>query len=247
MGEPIQKDQGNTDMCTGYAVTSASELQEGVELSPFWQFAKIKQLLGDWKGWGASLRDACRSTVKVGSVKEEYVKGLDVIESGRDAIANWANWPEGLEETADEHKKHSYFAITRGGYRSMFDAIKASLWANRATKRAILVGALWRQEWTYAEGGIIPESYGDEGFGHAFLFIGFKHINGMPFLVAHLSNGTDIGDKGRFYFSESVVNREIGEYGVYVFQDLDADYVKKTYWSWYQKITDFFLKLYGKR
>src|SRR3990167_6720197 len=71
VGEPIQKDQFDTDFCTGFAVTSASELQEGVELSAEWQFAKTKQIAGDWKSWGANLRDACKSAVEFGSIKEK--------------------------------------------------------------------------------------------------------------------------------------------------------------------------------
>lgn len=237
VGEPIQKDQGNTDFCSAFATTSASELQEGVELNPFWQFAKTKEILGNWKEWGADLRTACKSLVDYGSLEETQVQGLEIINESRDIIANWQMWPGELDIYALTHKKQSYFAITKGAYSSIFEAIKAALWQNKDEKRIAIVGALWKGEWTDAENGIIPEVYGDNGTGHAFVFKGFKHINGVPYLVAHLSNG-DIGDTANhaFYFSESVVNREIGDYGIYMYVDFDPKIYEQKYWSLWQKI-----------
>ena len=237
IGKLKVKDQGGSDMCSGYAVSSASELQEGVELNPLWQFAQTKKLMGEWQSWGADLRTACASAVKVGSIREGLDEILPTSESPRDTIANWKNWPN-LSDEADKFRKQSYFSVSKGGYKDLFDAIQAELWRNREDKRGVVVGALWRPEWITAESGVISQEYGKEGFGHAFLFIGKKTINGVPYLVAHLSNG-DIGDNGEFYFSRNVVNKEIGKYGAFMFNDLPADYYKKTYWSFWQKLTNF--------
>ena len=243
LGKLKVKDQGSSDFCSGYAVTSASELQEDVELSPLWQFAKTKELTGDWKSWGVNLRDACKSAVKFGSLplNESPELAPDWVSQrvwDRDDIANWTTWPAELDFKAEKHKKASYFSVSKGGYKDLFDAVQGELWRNREDKRGVVVGALWRPEWITAESGVISQEYGKEGFGHAFLFIGKKTINGVPYLVAHLSNG-DIGDNGEFYFSRNVVNKEIGKYGAFMFNDLPADYYKKTYWSFWQKLTNF--------
>ncbi len=65
------KQQGGTDACTAFSLTSVSEFQEGVILSPEYQFAKIKQITGDINGFGANLRDAAKSVIKFGSIKQE--------------------------------------------------------------------------------------------------------------------------------------------------------------------------------
>ncbi len=72
VGDPLEiKDQFDTDMCTAFAACAVSELQEGIKLSPEFQFAKIKELEGQWDTWGADLRQVCRSLVKKGSLRKE--------------------------------------------------------------------------------------------------------------------------------------------------------------------------------
>ena len=51
------KHQGNTDMCAAFSTAVISELQEKVELSPEYLFAKAKQIIGEWNAWGLSLRE----------------------------------------------------------------------------------------------------------------------------------------------------------------------------------------------
>lgn len=241
LGKLKVKDQGNSDFCGAFATTSASELQEGVELNPLWQFAQIKKLMGEWESWGADLRQACASLVKAGSIREGLDEVLPTMESPRDTIANWKNWPD-LSDEANKFRKQSYFSVSKGGYKDLFDAIQGEMWRNRESKRGVIVGALWRPEWITAENGVISQEYGKEGFGHAFLFTGKKTIDGVPYLVAHLSNG-DIGDNGEFYFSRAVVNKEIGKYGVFMYQDMDTAYYKKNVWSLWQRLADFLKKL----
>lgn len=110
-----------------------------------------------------------------------------------------------------------------------FDKIRATLWQNRGEERSVLAGCTWRQEWTRAPGGLIPRSYGNGGFGHAFKIFGWKKIDGETYLVAQLSNGSEIGDGGIFYFPRSVVNKEF-TYGLFTFKDMpreEAEYLHK--------------------
>jgi len=65
------KNQGHTDMCGAYAGCSASEPQEGVELSPEYLFAKAKQMEGRWDTWGIDLRTICKVLVKSGTLEKK--------------------------------------------------------------------------------------------------------------------------------------------------------------------------------
>lgn len=127
-----------------------------------------------------------------------------------------------------------------------FDIIRCTLWANRAEKRSILTGITWHNSWTYASGGIIPRFYVDRGnFGHAFKVFGWKEIADEPYLVAQLSNGENIGDKGIFYFPRNVVNKEF-TYGAYTFSDMPPEQAKQLGWSIYTKIYNFSLKYWNE-
>lgn len=218
---PIKiKDQGDSDMCTAYAVTAVSEDQEGVYLNPLWQFAKIKQLEGDYMTWGADLRQACKSVVKFGSIEGD---GVNVV-GNRDEIANWRNWSPSLDIKAKRHAKESYFKITKLGYKDLFDAIRGALWKFKDDKRSIATGMIWRIGWSGTDRGIIKED-GVRLYGHAFKFFGQKKIDGEWYLVTQLSNGTSIGDKGIFYFSREIVNKN-AVFGNFMFVDIPVDIVK---------------------
>lgn len=230
VGTPLYiADQGTSDLCTAYATVAASELQERVKLSPEYSFAKIKQLRGEYEAWGADLRSAVKAATKYGFLAKHWIpKTLDI--TNRNQVANWQNWPEISDVYADEHKKQSYFRIQPTETLDMFDAILAALWQNRDENKGVVTGALWRDEWTTAKGGIIPTEYSQTGFGHAFIFIGSKTIEGTRYLIAQLSNGTEIGDAGLFYFPRSIVNKEC-VYGCYTFEDMPkplASYLNKT-------------------
>src|SRR3990167_8765911 len=63
------KDQRNTMFCTAFGTSTASELQENVELSPEYQAGKINQLGENIAEEGAELRIACKSLIKFGSLE----------------------------------------------------------------------------------------------------------------------------------------------------------------------------------
>lgn len=214
IGESGILNQGSSDLCTAFATAKASEFQEGVNLSPEYTFAKTKELMGEWEEWGADLRVACKAGKDFGFLP--LAEAPLTLGAGRDYVANWAHWHPKLDVIAKKYAKQSFFSVE--AYDDLFDSIRANLWRFRGEKRAIITGAMWRSEWTNS-GGVIPKQYGDSGFGHAFLFIGQKKIEGKWHLVAQLSNGTNIGDKGFFYFPKEVVNKEC-VYGNFMFKDL---------------------------
>ena len=252
------KDQGQSDLCTAFASTYASEIQEGIELSPEWQFAKIKELMGNPAEWGADIRTALKSLCKFGSVPTtevpEELKYNDEL-SNRDRIADINNWPK-LEEKAIKFKKNSFFKIV--GPYDLFDNIRASLWMskkefdkvkNASLLKLVITGAMWKHAWTIAKNGIIPKQEFSGGFGHAFVFVGTKLIDNEIYLEARLSNSDAIGDNGKFYFPKEVINNYL-KWGAYTLRDIEpevAGYLIKKEWgvsmSWLAKLILFFKNL----
>lgn len=216
----FKKDQGENDLCSAHAVTAVSEDQEYQELLPEYQFLKTKELSGDPESWGADLRDACKSAVKFGSLPVNGFEQFKNIERSKIFIKE--EWPLNIDEIAKVHKKSTFFSVLDGKYDT-FDNIRSALWQHKIDKNSIVTGILWRPEWIDAPGGIIPEENREVGFGHAMKIFGQKNINGKLYLVAQLSQGEMVGDKGLFYFSRKVVNKEIGKYGAFMFNDISRE------------------------
>ncbi len=229
VAEPLKiKDQLDSDMCVAFASCAVSEDQEGVILSPEFFFSQIKKMKGDWVSWGADLRTACKVAVSIGFLEDSF-NPYKLGEKDRNFIANWKNWEIGkFEENAKKHRKKSYFKVD-GSYDT-FNNIRAALWANRAAKQSIKTGSIWDSSWTNAENGIIPKVKGTPQYGHAFKLYGQKMIGDEFYLVAQLSNGEEIGDKGIFYFPREVVNREF-KFGNFMDIDIDPEKAKKIVWS----------------
>lgn len=215
------KDQKDTDFCSAFAVTEVSEDQEGEELLPEYQFFKTKVLMGgDMSAWGADLRASCKVPVSFGSLpKKGYEKysGLS-----REVVLDPRIWLPAHDLIAAKYKKQTFFDATKGRY-DLFDNLRTHLWQHRGEKCTIVTGAAWRSLWTNAPDGIIPKTQVVGEFGHAFKLYGSKIINGEPYLIAQLSNGQDIGDRGKFYFPRDVVNREFKDYGAFMFKDLSRE------------------------
>lgn len=219
VAEPLTiKDQKDTDYCAGFAVTEVSEDQEGVELSPEYQFFSAKRIAGNKEEWGVDLRTACKSAVKYGSLP--IFASQEMSGKPRDYILEEKNWPYHSDFVANNYKKSTFFKV-EGPYDT-FDNIRCALWKNKKNDCTIVTGVKWRFAWIEAKGGIITEANGD-GFGHAFKIFGQKVINGELFLVAQLSNGTQVGDKGLYYFNREVTNSEIGPYGIFMLTDVSKE------------------------
>lgn len=249
---PIRiKDQGETDFCSAYAVTGVSEDQEDIELVPQYQFFKTKQISGDPEAWGADLRSACKSATKFGSLALPDIEGMEGILGSpylmsREDVLDKNNWPPYIDVLALKNRKETYFPVD--GRYDVFDNIRTALWQHRSERRSIVVGASWKEEWITALNGVIPEGNFQGGFGHAFKIYGQKVMeDGEIRLVAQLSNGSSIGDGGKFYFSRNVVNKELAPYGQFMFKDVTRESVdakiSESKVSWYAAIIDNIISL----
>lgn len=247
VSEPLEiKDQQMTDMCTAFAGAAVSEDQEGITLEPAYIFAKTKQMVGNFNEWGADLRTACKAIVKFGALpKEQSPYHLET--EGRDFVANWAHWDIKFDKMAKQYAKQSFFMVD--GVYDMFDNIRMALWRNKDKKQSVITGCLFRRSWLMAKEGVIPTKYEKDGIPHAFKIYGQKRINGKRYLVAQLSNGTSVGDGGKFYFPRYVVNKEF-TFGCYMFVDLPKDQAQvlnnlnlSIQWRWFAGIVSFFKQL----
>ena len=223
----VVDDQKESDLCSAYTVANASAQQEGQPVSSAYQFAKIKELLGSPDGFGADLRTACKSATKVGSIPRR-IAPFTLEANGRNFVADWRNWPKYLDDDAVHFKKDSYLAV-KGPY-DLFDNIRATLWLFRNEKRQVITGAKFRYSWVHIEGGVVPVGgYENDFLPHAFRVVGSvrlsERLGGELCLVASLSNGTQIGDRGIFYIPRGVVNNEF-TYGAYTFKDIDPEVAK---------------------
>ena len=224
------KDQGETDQCTAYAVSSVSEDQEGIPLDPFYQFAATKRLDKDPDAWGADIRTALKSAVEYGSSPMIANPGslLDpyspASEQARAIASRFENFKE-KKGLAMEHRKKSYFSVD--GRHDLFDNIRIALWQNRADKCSVVAGIKWRRAWTErglsddSERGWISENNGP-GFGHAFKICGYGYRGdaGENYLLLQLSNGERFGSNGMFYLPREIANEEL-TYGAYMFKDIE--------------------------
>jgi len=213
------KDQKDSDMCATCAGIGASEDQEQVELCFEYQFAKAKELMGDWKSWGTNLRIVCKSLVKFGSLPQKYAP-FTLESMGRDYCADWHNWDNKYDLYAKPFIKKSYFKINEHTGKDLYDSLRIALWQNRNYRRSIVSGALWRASWTSSE--LIPIEYENDGIPHAFKIMGWTSQG----LICQLSNGENIGDSGLFYMPRKVANKELN-YGNFMFIDIDPDVAKE--------------------
>lgn len=239
VANPIEiKDQGNSDECVAFATCAVSEDQEGVALNPKWFFSQIKKTQGNWKKWGADLRDGAKVAVNTGFIEENDAP-FSLKYRDRDFTANWNNWPTDLENKAKIHKKQSYFSVMCG-----FDSFRSVLWQNKDEKKSILTGTMWESNWSNLKDGIIPvESTGSEEIPHAIKIFGQKKINDKLYLIAQLSNGLGFGDGGLFYFPKEIIDKKF-RFGAFIFKDLDPEKIKKISWDWKIKIYNFIKKIF---
>lgn len=251
----VIKDQGQTDMCTAYALTAVSEDEEEVALDPFFTFGATKAITGNPTEWGADLRSACKSAVRPKEDKRIYgfleVKDLSKLtnpatQDDRDRAADYGRISRDEMNEAVMHAKKTFFTVDDGD-GDIFDDMRSAMWMTRAEKRSIFTGCNWRSVWTHG-GPIIETAPSGQTFGHAVKAFGWRG----EYIKLQLSNGKSIGDNGIFWISRLALNQSF-TFGAYTFLDMPredaekavADAEKsKTFFTWVvSPFTNLFDKL----
>lgn len=218
------KNQQGSDYCTAFSSTSASELQEGVELSPEFAFAMGQKL--NKSDYGNDLRTAMKSHIKIGCIEQKDAP-FSLDNKDNKFLREPNNWSEDLLPKALIHAKSS-FVDCRGNYDA-FDNIRAAIWFFKNEKRAVVMGVLW-ENWDVKNP--ILENGGAGRNGHALACLGWKSINNKQYLVIQNSYGDQVGDKGKFYMSRETVNKYVPIYGAFTFLDMTPEEYK-------QRLKDF--------
>ena len=182
-------DQKLSYKCTAFSSCAYQDAQEGIGFDPDWFYAKEGEIEGEVSEYGYSLRTALKTGVKAGFK------------------------PLIRQDNNNMYLEDSFFAVDCN-----FDAIRIALWLARAEKRSCLAGTMWFSEWTYTQGGIIPETYSEPVGLHAIVIKGWKKINGITYLIIQNSYGTSVGDNGLHYFPKNVVNKEFKQ-GLFMWRE----------------------------
>lgn len=209
----IVKDQEGTDFCSAYATCAASEVQEGVELDPWYSFALSKVISGDLESWGQDLRSAMKAHVSFGAVPVKNVPE-DIKDKGPKHLRSLSNWPP-LEPYAYPHRKKSFFKVT-GPYDD-FDNARATL---IKFKTPIVTGVVFGWKPNTKVLATVPTG----GYGHAMAIVGYTKLEDEnDYLIVLNSYGTSAGDDGVHYISREVFNKFADTYGQYTFLDIPRD------------------------
>ncbi len=219
-------DQKGSDMCTGFAVAEASEDQELKPLHPEFQFMTGKRIRGDWRPWGNSINAALKGAVKYGSIPLDFAPEMTLGNKSRNYLANWNNWSQKYWDEAKKYQKKSYFKVSNNRANvDKFDMVRIGLYGNRELKRTIVTGAYWRGNWSYPKNAIIPKIGKGGSIGHMFEIIGWKEIEGEPYLIIFPNYGHRFGDNGLIYMDRYVANRYL-PFGLYALVDIPVDIAK---------------------
>lgn len=209
------KDQRQTDFCSAFMSAGMSELQEGVELSPEWLFAKSKELSGKPEEWGQDIRTALQTHTKHGAVPKAKAP-YSVEKKDAEFLRYIKNWPV-LDTFAIPHFKKSYAKVT--GPYDHFDNIRATIWKFRSERRAVGTGVIWG----WPKDQRVINTIAKNGEGHALYINGWTDDDHLEYVN---SWGPKAGNKGSYYFHRDVVNFFVDIYGAYTFLDMDKETIK---------------------
>lgn len=243
-------DQGSSNYCTAAATAAASSYQEHLPLSFEFQTAAIGQIEGAPIYNGAVPDNSLKALTKIGSRPEGAIS-LSFAKEGWFIPASMTNYTVEERTGALDYAKQAYFKVTAGGPDDMdyFDSIKLALHDSRTEDAVVIAYGYWYPNWNLvAKDGIIPAAQGTTQFRHAYCFIDWRQINGIDYLVAHLSSGNQFGDNGLVYFTREVVNAafqnmRINGLGLYILRDNPIGGVSTVGFDWVGWIREFMAQL----
>ena len=217
----IVKNQYDSQSCTAHTVTSCSEYQEKIALSPEWQWAQTCKKLGTFIPPGSDPRTAMKIAVDMGSLPAE-LSPLTFAFGNYQEVGNWRNYPRTLEDKAEPQKKAAY--VRPPSFGDAFDSIRQALLRGEQKNQTVMMFGGWYDIWM---GETIPVFETPLLGLHAYLAVDFDTINGIDCLVIQNSYGEDAGIGGFQYMPREACNRSMGVRGAgyFVYEDLTPEQI----------------------
>lgn len=197
-----------TQFCTGYGTSKAAGYHYGIDMSPEWQVGKIGEYNSVPIMNGTDPKTAMEAAVLNGFLPKS--KALyTLMNKGPEFIADWRNWNASLDPLARGFSPTGYYAVSDEP-TDIFDDVRSALYKAKQANDwwPVMAFGKWYSDWNrQANQGsyVISENAGTYSL-HNYIFIDWITVQNMPYLVAHLSEGTDWGDRGFCYFSRESVN-----------------------------------------
>lgn len=240
-------DQQGTEFCTAYQVSKARAYSTGIDMSPEFQVAVESEYAGNPIVDGTYPHIAMNAARVNGSLPKQF-SPFTLTKNGADFIADWQNWPSNLFPIARPYAPRSPYAVGYGD-GDVFDNIRAALFnAFQAGENdPVLAYGNWYKEWNTAANnptlrGKMPVPESAAVSLHAYLFIDWIFDEqGVPWLVGHLSQGTEFGDKGFLLYDRATVNKAFANpihdgVGLYIWR-------KNAPANWIDILNDFVIRL----
>jgi hypothetical protein len=211
---PIEN-QGPTLRCGAYSSAVSNGYLRKLRFHPDWQAKKIGQKQGrNVDNYGSEPRAIMNALRDCGSLFYD-LSNIRLDTHGVAKSGDWNSYPDTLDIKAEANRISGYLGVD--GAHDYFDDIRWALFnafdRNSDTGAVVHAFSQWYDEWTQASHAIIQPGYDNAIGWHTYLFIDWCLINGTEYLVAQNSYGTNVGDKGFFYFPREVVNREFAKWG----------------------------------
>jgi hypothetical protein len=186
-----------------------------VRFSPEYQTVKISlQQNRPVDDYGSEPKAVMNSLRDDGSLYID-MSPVALAKDGQQESVNPKRFSKELDEKAQLNRIIAYLGVD--DQYDYFDDIRWALY--RAYKAGTDTGPVvhafspWYEEWTVARKGVVAPVYSNMAGWHAYLFIDWCLIDGIPYLIAQNSYGENVGDRGFFYFPREVVNREFAKWG----------------------------------
>lgn len=244
------KDQKFSDFCTGYSSSTAGEYMDGRVYSPEWQFAYNKREMGgDYRSFGADPRATLKTAKRYGFLPQECTT-LNIDNRDRDFLAQYQNWSQTFEPIALKNCTTAYLKVDDRPDTDIFDDVRVALMNGYKRNEVVIAFGIWYYQWD-SKGFVLDTTHNGQYFYHAYTFIDWITVNGVPYLVAHMSNGKGMGDNGFLYFSREIINRDFArpETGLYIYKKLSKEELEaaksQTILGYLQMIFNLTLQIIG--
>lgn len=179
-GFPDQNADGYPNGCTGYTQSELCQDEDKVKYRP--DFTYKKTLLMD----DQQLGEPCDIKTSLKSTKVYGVQGQNE-----------------TEQEAFKHIRGAYYQVEKTN--DWFDGIRSSITLNNCS---VSVASQWFEsfETSIGQDGILPEIFSPSFSWHNYKCVGWKQINGQPYIILKSWQGKGYGDKGYCYMSRSLCN-----------------------------------------